>query len=127
MLAKSLMLPPKALVLLPDLPPGRYSSDNTSDLAYRCLKNLDFPNVKKILLVDDTMRTGSTMKFAEKMLVDILNKEGMSGKIEYKKLCILYQKQIAHGGAEYEPDFFVYNTKLSEIRLPWIKCIYLKK
>ena len=60
MLAKSLMLPPRTLVLLYDLPPGRYSSDNTSKLAYRCLENLDFTNVKKILLVDDTMRTGDT-------------------------------------------------------------------
>jgi hypoxanthine phosphoribosyltransferase len=121
MLAKSLMLPPRTLVLLYDLPPGRYSSDTTSKLAYRCLKNLDFTNVKKILLVDDTMRTGDTMKCAERMLVDILNEKEMSEKIEYKKLCILYQKQIAHGGAEYELDFFVYRTELSEIRLPWDK------
>ena len=61
------------------------------------------------------------MKCAERMLVNILNEKEMSEKIEYKKLCILYQKQIAHGGAKYEPDFFVYRTKLSEIRLPWDK------
>lgn len=118
MLAKNLGLPPKTLVLLYDLPPARGAGEQAFELAKRCLENIDFNVVTRILLVDDAMRTGVTMEHAERILRNILNEKKVSDKVSYKKVCILYQKQYS---PLTEPDFYVYKTQKSGIMLPWDK------
>lgn len=77
------------------------------------LKNIDFENVTKILLVDDVIRTGMNMASAKNNLENTIeNKE-----IQYNILCILYQRQMPDYA--FKPDLKIYDTKLTEIRMPW--------
>jgi len=77
------------------------------------LRNIDFTVVKRILLVDDVIRTGMNMTSAENLLRSAI--ENLD--IKFKILCILYQNQMATN--VIEPDINIYYTNLTQIKMPW--------
>jgi hypoxanthine phosphoribosyltransferase len=111
LLAKSLGLPLTVIGVryaanspLPDSTP-------TSILFRNNLVNIDLNSVQRIILIDDTIRTGSSMKIA---LDELLNKNKERGII--KLACIL---KITGYRYIIEPDYFVYHSPNSRINPPW--------
>jgi len=88
--------------------------------ALKNFNNIDFTNVKRIILIDDAVRTGTNMSTAKKMLEDYLTKHGFSlNNIDIKTACILKVLQPAHRPGLVKPDFFVFKTEISRLTLPW--------
>ena len=91
-----------------------------------CLKGsyIDFQNIKRILLVDDAIRTGNTMIIAKALLEKEIGKI-QDHNIEYKTACMLIQRPWKKKSMEeikrFKPDFMVYATKHANINMPWDK------
>lgn len=86
----------------------------TSLLSPKCLEDLNFPTVRKIILVDDAVRRGSTMAKA----IEILEEKKKDNTFEYIKVCILNYPYSNRTRAT-NPDFFVYKTQNIDLDLPW--------
>lgn len=115
-LAKMLVLPIATLSVNYPLPSNNEAkSSELGDLKY-----IDFSLVKKILLVDDVLRTGQTMTKAKAKLDDIKKYYHEIGyDIDYRTVAILYEEHYGIHSQHKPPDFLVYYTKHSDIQMPW--------
>lgn len=92
----------------------------TSIIFKKNLDNIDFKNVKNILLVDDAIRKGNAMIAAERLVRDKLskiNKVGNENLISINIACILYVQQANQ--IIGLPEFCVYQTKDTKLWLLW--------
>jgi len=118
MLAKNFGLAVKVLAVGYANPPQREEGITTSISSEICLNDIKFEKVKKILLVDDAIRTGKVMHAGESMLYKKLENEINSKQIEVRIACILNQEQVHV--RPFEIYYSVYNTPVG-ILLPWDK------
>lgn len=119
MLAKNFGLATKTVAIFyanPPLPQHR-SGRITSVHSGNCLENIEFSGVRKILLVDDVVRTGESMKAAYDMLIKLLEEKGKTN-IKVKVACILCEMVSRDF---INPNFTVYKTDHLRIKLPWDK------
>ena len=78
-----------------------------------------YKNIKKILLVDDMVRTGETMERAYDTF-----KTDEKLKLMDRKTAIILKEEVGLGPSsegKVPLDFFVYETKQKDIRMPWDK------
>lgn len=113
LLAKSLRLTLTNLAIYYADPPITAKGIKTSIRSAKCLENVDFSRVKSVLLVDDAVRTGESLKAA----IEILKKIKATHEFEYRKVSILNYPYL-HRRVE-NPDFFVFKTKNIDLKLPW--------
>ncbi len=118
MLAKNFGLAVKIIAVGYANPPEREDGKKTSIRSDICLNDINFENVKKILLVDDAIRTGKVMTAGMKMLNQKLENEKKSKQIEVRIACILNQEPLHK--RSFDIHYSVYNTPHG-ILLPWDK------
>lgn len=88
--------------------------------ASKNFNNIDFTDVKRIILIDDAVRTGTNMSAAKTALDDYLAHQGISlNNDDIKTACILKVLPPAHRPGLVEPNFFVFKTEISRLTLPW--------
>ncbi len=84
----------------------------------KCLDSIDFSRIKKVILVDDAVRTGKSMLEA----IKILESKQNTHKFDIRKVCIL-DVYDTDRNVKANPDFFVYKAKSKndpqKIKLPW--------
>lgn len=113
LLGKGLRLAVKTLGVFYANPPLTDQGETTAIQSSKCLENIDFSRVKKIVLVDDAIRTGQSIEAAVRVLED----KKRTHNFEYKIVCILNVPYVR--GRYVNPDFFVYKTHDIDLKLPW--------
>jgi len=93
-------------------PPGIRTAINRG----KYLDDIDFTSVKKVLLVDDAVRTGQTMEEARK----ILDHKKEEYNFEYRTVSILYNPyHRRHFNRKH--NYYIYKTHVTDLKLPWDK------
>lgn len=111
LLGKSLGLAANTLGIYYSSAPLKGKGKETPIKSDKCLEDIDFSSVEKIILVDDAIRAGRGMEAA----INVLDGIKTTHHIDYKIACILnvdYRRHI-------KPDFFIYKTRNIDLMLPW--------
>jgi len=113
LLGKGLRLAATTFAIYYANPPMRAGGVISSINSSKCLESIDFSRVEKVILVDDAIRTGRSMEVAVKILDEIKQ----THNFEYTIVCILNVVDVGH--RPVNPDFFVYQTRNIDLKLPW--------
>ena len=112
MIAKSLKRPLTTISSSPDWTISDTMSSLDDGVKHLGKQRTEVDNNKKILLIDDTCRTGDTLNSAYKMVKEKCN-------FELKHATILNEVRMRQ--KPIIPDFFVYETIRADILMPWDK------
>jgi hypoxanthine phosphoribosyltransferase len=100
---------------IPNTPAIDYSSN---------LINVDLTNVERIILVDDAVRTGTSMKTAINLLETIKSEKNL--KFEFITACVLREVMTTRpvlkdptAKTRAFPDIYVYKTEKLNVNPPW--------
>lgn len=122
LLAKGLHLATKNVGIYWVYPSKVGVGKKTPIIPERCLDNINFNNVETVILVDDAIRSGKSMKELIRLLGE---KNPNNNKFKVLKVCILDVYNLQDRDNAVNPDFFVYKYRSEDqndahkIDLPW--------
>jgi len=95
-------------------PLGIYGINTPVD-AQLNLANVNFKEVRRIILVDDAIRTGYTMNAAKDMLINFRNNHNLAFELVTASILFVVDPHPQHR----IPDFYIYKTTNAALYFPW--------